>query len=45
LIGDTVAICAPLIIASQELDELFHRLGLALDQTLDRVKNERLLAA
>jgi hypothetical protein len=33
-----------LIIASQELDGRFHRLGLALDQTLDWVKNERLLA-
>jgi len=45
LAGDTVAICPPLIITSEEIDELFRRLSLALDQTLDWAKNERLLAA
>ncbi|ODN69763.1 aminotransferase [Methylobrevis pamukkalensis] len=30
-IGDTVAVCPPMIISSQELEELFARLGKALD--------------
>jgi 4-aminobutyrate---pyruvate transaminase len=43
--GDVVSICPPLVIAPQEIDDLFDRLGRALDQTLDWAKSERLLAA
>jgi 4-aminobutyrate---pyruvate transaminase len=43
--GDVVSICPPLVITAQEIDELFDRLGRALDRTLDWAKTERLLAA
>jgi 4-aminobutyrate--pyruvate transaminase len=43
--GDVVSICPPLVITTQELDELFDRLARALDQTLDWAQSERLLAA
>ena len=43
--GDTVTICPPLIITADEIDELFARLGRALDRTLDWAKRERLLAS
>jgi len=43
--GDVVSICAPLIITPAEIDELFDRLGRALDHTLDWAKRERLFAA
>jgi 4-aminobutyrate---pyruvate transaminase len=42
LAGDAVSICPPLIITPAEIDELFDRLGRALDRTLDWVKRERL---
>ena len=45
LAGDLVSICPPLIIAPAEIDELFDRLGRALDRTLDWAKRERLLEA
>jgi 4-aminobutyrate--pyruvate transaminase len=45
LAGDTVSICPPLIIAPAEIDELFDRLGRALDRTLDWAKRERLMEA
>ena len=45
LSGDVISICPPLIIEPQEIDELFDRLGRALDLTLDWAKRERLLAA
>jgi 4-aminobutyrate---pyruvate transaminase len=45
LLGDIISICPPLIIEPQEIDELFDRLGRALDLTLDWAKRERLLAA
>src|SRR5262252_6459071 len=45
LAGDSVSICPPLIIAPAEIDELFDRLGRALDRTLDWVKRERLMEA
>jgi 4-aminobutyrate--pyruvate transaminase len=45
VIGDTVTISPPLIISPQEIDELFDRLGRALDRTLDWAKREQLLAA
>ncbi len=35
LVGDVVSICPPLIITPAEIDELFDRLGRALDRTLD----------
>jgi 4-aminobutyrate--pyruvate transaminase len=41
--GDIVSLCPPLIIAPAEIDELFDRLGRALDRTLDWAKRERLL--
>jgi 4-aminobutyrate---pyruvate transaminase len=34
LVGDVVSICPPLIIAPAEIDELYDRLGRALDRTL-----------
>jgi 4-aminobutyrate--pyruvate transaminase len=43
VIGDTVTVCPPLIISADETDELFGRLGRALDRTLDWAKRERLL--
>src|SRR5215203_212473 len=43
--GDVVSICPPLIISPAEIDELFDRLGRALDRTLDWLKRERLLAS
>jgi 4-aminobutyrate--pyruvate transaminase len=45
IVGDIVSICPPLIIAPAEIDELFGRLGRALDRTLDWAKRERLVAA
>ncbi len=44
LTGDTISLCPPLIIAPQELDLLFERLGRGLDRTLAWVKSERLVA-
>jgi 4-aminobutyrate--pyruvate transaminase len=43
--GDVVSICPPLIISATEIDDLFDRLGRALDKTLDWAKREQLLAA
>jgi len=43
--GDTLTLSPPLIISPQEIDELFDRLGRALDRTLDWAKREQLLAA
>jgi 4-aminobutyrate--pyruvate transaminase len=45
LSGDVLTICPPLIVTAQEIDELFDRLGRALDQTLAWARSERLLAA
>jgi len=45
VIGDTITICPPLIIASAEIDALFDRLTRALDQVLDWATRERLVAA
>ena len=39
-----VSICPPLIITPAEIDELFDRLGRALDRTLDWARRERLVA-
>ena len=43
--GDVISICPPLIIQPAEIDELFDKLGKALDKTLDWAKSEQLLAA
>jgi 4-aminobutyrate--pyruvate transaminase len=43
VVGDTVTVCPPLIISADEIDDLFARLGRALDRTLDWAKRERLL--
>jgi len=45
IVGDILSICPPLIIAPAEIDELFDRLGRALDRTLDWARRERLVAA
>ena len=45
LMGDILSICPPLIITPAEIDELFDRLGRALDRTLDWVKQQRLMQA
>ncbi|MGL4636248.1 MAG: aspartate aminotransferase family protein [Beijerinckiaceae bacterium] len=44
-IGDTIAICPPLIIKGHEVDELFDRITRALDRTLDWVVKEGLRTA
>jgi 4-aminobutyrate--pyruvate transaminase len=42
LVGDAISVCPPLVITPAEIDELFDRLGRALDRTLDWVRRERL---
>ncbi|BBF91760.1 aminotransferase [Blastochloris tepida] len=44
-LGDSMAVCPPLIITPEEIDDLFDRLGRTLDRTLDWAKRENLLAA
>jgi 4-aminobutyrate---pyruvate transaminase len=44
-IGDTVAICPPLIITAAEVEELFDRVGRAFDRTEEWVRKEGLRAA
>ena len=44
-IGDVISICPPLVIKPAEIDELFDKLAVALDKTLDWAKGEQLLAA
>jgi 4-aminobutyrate--pyruvate transaminase len=41
-IGDTIAICPPLVITESEIGELFDRLEGALDDTLAWVERESL---
>jgi len=43
-IGDSIALCPPLVITEAELNELFDRLGRALNRTLDWCRKENLLA-
>ena len=43
--GTSLAFCPPLIITEEQIDELAEKLGKGLDQTLDYVKREGLLAA
>jgi 4-aminobutyrate--pyruvate transaminase len=42
VMGDVLTLCPPLIITPAEIDDLFDRLGRALDKTLDWVRRERL---
>ena len=42
-LGDSVAICPPLIITEAQVDELITKLGKALDQTLDWAQKQGLL--
>lgn len=44
-LGDTLALCPPLIISEDEINELFDRVTRALDKTLDWAKREGILAA
>src|SRR5262252_2250828 len=42
VMGDVLTLCPPLTITAAEIDDLFDRLGHALDKTLDWVRRERL---
>jgi 4-aminobutyrate--pyruvate transaminase len=42
VLGDVLTLCPPLVINEAEIDELFDKLGRALDKTLDWVRRERL---
>jgi 4-aminobutyrate---pyruvate transaminase len=44
LLSDRIALCPPLVIGQQEIDELFDRFTRALNKTLDWVKAEGLLS-
>ena len=39
-LGDTIAICPPLIITGDQIDELFGKLESALDKTLEQVSDQ-----
>ena len=39
-LGDVIAICPPLIISADQVDELFDKLESALNQTLDRLSRQ-----
>jgi 4-aminobutyrate--pyruvate transaminase len=41
-LGDTIAFCPPLIISEEEIDLMFERFSLALDDTLAMVREKRL---
>ena len=44
-LGDIIAICPPLVISESEIDEMFDRLGRALDRTYAWAGGEGLMAA
>ncbi|GJE00156.1 aminotransferase [Methylobacterium isbiliense] len=44
LAGDRIALCPPLVIAPDEIDTLFDRLGRALDRTAEWIRQEGLQA-
>ncbi len=44
-VGDGIALCPPLIITDAQIDEMFDKLTLAVNETLDYVTREGLLAA
>ncbi|MDE0363617.1 MAG: aspartate aminotransferase family protein, partial [Rhodospirillaceae bacterium] len=39
-LGDTIALCPPLIITADQIDELFGKLETALDRTLEQVSDQ-----
>ena len=41
---DTMAVCPPLIITEAQIDELFDKLTLALDTTLEFARGQKLVA-
>jgi len=43
--GDNIALCPPLIISPEEIDDMFAKLKRALDRTLDWAVKEKLLSA
>ena len=43
--GDNIALCPPLIISPEEIDDMFAKLKRALDRTLDWAVKEKLLGA
>jgi len=43
--GDNIALCPPLIISPEEIDDMFAKLKRALDRTLDWATREKLFAA
>src|SRR5277367_5783166 len=45
VLGDVLTLSPPLIINAQEVDELFDRLGRALDKTLDWVTRDKIAAS
>ena len=42
-LGDTIALCPPLIATDDQIDEIFDRLGKSMDETLETVNKEGLL--
>ena len=44
LLGDRIALCPPLVIKTEEIEELFARFNRALDRGLEWAKREKLLA-
>jgi 4-aminobutyrate--pyruvate transaminase len=44
-LGDSVALCPPLVISEDEIDEMFRRLGRALDDTAAEMKRAGALAS
>jgi 4-aminobutyrate---pyruvate transaminase len=45
LLGDRIAICPPLVITDEEIEQLFDRLTRALDRTAEWIRQEGLVAA
>ena len=43
--GDAVALCPPLIITADQIDDMFDSLGRALDDTLDELSRQGSIAA
>ncbi|MFT7286934.1 MAG: 4-aminobutyrate--pyruvate transaminase [Halieaceae bacterium] len=43
--GNSIAICPPLIISLEQIDELVEKLRIALDRTLEHARREQLLVA
>ena len=43
--GNAIALCPPLILSREQVDELVDKLGRALDATLEHIKAEQLLVA